>query len=86
MYRHSTYRTDASDQGSFAVAWWDIHWFVSLVAFGCHVLWLVCTGYPIVSDPIYNHSAWGPNKGKKGEGITSVDTVRVGYHVSIFKS
>ncbi|XP_028409988.1 RNA pseudouridylate synthase domain-containing protein 2-like [Dendronephthya gigantea] len=28
-----------------------------------HLQWL---GYPIIDDPIYNHEAWGPGKGKGG--------------------
>ncbi|XP_062501764.1 pseudouridylate synthase RPUSD2-like isoform X2 [Corticium candelabrum] len=37
-----------------------------------HLQWL---GFPIVNDPLYNHSAWGPTRGKKGEGIESIDTI-----------
>ena len=28
-----------------------------------HLQWL---GYPIINDPIYNHSSWGPNRGCGG--------------------
>ncbi|XP_065828774.1 pseudouridylate synthase RPUSD2-like [Oscarella lobularis] len=37
-----------------------------------HLQWL---GYPIANDPIYNHKAWGPKRGKGGEGICSVEEI-----------
>ncbi|EDV26051.1 uncharacterized protein TRIADDRAFT_1807, partial [Trichoplax adhaerens] len=37
-----------------------------------HLQWL---GYPIVNDPIYNHEAWGPNKGKAGHIDKDVDSI-----------
>lgn len=32
-------------------------------------------GFPIMNDPLYNHPAWGPKRGKGGEGIDNVDQV-----------
>lgn len=37
-----------------------------------HLQWL---GYPIVNDPLYNNLAWGPYRGKEGQGIGCVDEV-----------
>lgn len=31
-----------------------------------HLQWL---GHPIIDDPIYNHQAWGPNRGNGGEDV-----------------
>ena len=39
-----------------------------------HLQWL---GYPIVNDPIYNHEAWGPRKGKAGHIEKDIDSVRI---------
>ena len=36
---------------------------------------VLIAGYPIINDPLYNHPAWGPDKGCKGTGITSIDEV-----------
>ena len=35
------------------------------------------TGYPIINDPMYNHSAWGINKGKGGVDCSNMDKVRI---------
>lgn len=39
-----------------------------------HLQWL---GHPIVNDPIYNHEAWGPRKGKAGHVEKDIDSVRI---------
>lgn len=34
-------------------------------------------GYPILNDPLYNHCAWGREKGKQGRGVADMDQVCV---------
>lgn len=61
--------------GVTLISVWVWSYFVSLCV-------AAVLGYPIVNDPLYNHSAWGPNRGKKGEGIASVDAVSVGHYLT----
>ena len=35
----------------------------------------IYAGYPVLNDPLYDHPAWGPNKGKKGEGLRDMKEV-----------
>ncbi|XP_073233770.1 pseudouridylate synthase RPUSD2-like [Porites lutea] len=37
-----------------------------------HLQWL---GYPIINDPIYNHTAWGPHRGRGGVSVELVKKV-----------
>ena len=33
------------------------------------------SGFPILNDPLYNHPAWGEERGAKGQGIKDINTV-----------
>ena len=37
-------------------------------------------GYPIVNDPLYGHSAWGPQRGRRGEGVRDMEQVYIHYY------
>ncbi|CAH3020816.1 unnamed protein product, partial [Porites evermanni] len=45
-----------------------------------HLQWL---GYPIINDPIYNHTAWGPHRGRGGVSVELVKKV-ISFLMSAF--
>ena len=88
LFLHSRYAQDwknTSDQSSLAVARLVGPYSFSTYILGVHRCRIVLCGniihlydtpgFPVLNDPLYNNSAWGPQMGKKGEGVEDIKKV-----------